>query len=103
MNQSGIEGSVIYSSNFISFKMENDDSPWQGAGGSPSSKPKKLTERNETTASREDGSESIGIGYPVDEDKFKELKRRSKSKMEEGEEENRSYQYDDLDSEDEAL
>lgn len=97
MNQLSIEGNVKYSSDFILFRMENDESHAQGPGGRPT-KPKKSVPKNETNSFRGDGEESIGIGYPVEEDTFKELKRSSKTKMDE---DDASLQYEDVSSEDE--
>ena len=99
MNQLSIEGNVKYYLDFISFRMEDDESYSQGPGESPS-KPKKSVVKNEANSFSGDGAESIGIGYPIDEDKFKELKRGSKAKMEEGDDDD-SRQYEDLSNKDE--
>ena len=80
MNQFVIERSVIYCNDRIVLNMENNGSVSQAPGGQ-SSKAKRSKVDNEEELAKGSGQEEIRLGYPVDEAEFRELKNKSKMKM----------------------
>jgi hypothetical protein len=80
MIQFNAQRSIIYSDDAIISNMESNGSSSQGPS-ERSSRPKNSIQNNKRKLTQRNGEEVIGIGFPVDEAEFKELKSKSRLKM----------------------